>query len=251
MITRVGLFLSWSCLLALAVSCSRQNPKVLTVFCAASLTEVMQEFAGNQPTSPGIEYAFGASGVLARQIALGAPADVFITADPNWLDYLEKEGALVPGTRRPLFANELVLVKPLNSRLTVRSPSDLTHVERLAMAEPMTTPAGRYAAEFLDKHHLREALASSLVSASNVRAALLLVEQSLVDAGFVYRTDALASDLVDICYAVPPGDHTPILYAAGIVHSSSEPEDAKAFLDALGSIEAASILQRYGYKLLE
>jgi molybdate transport system substrate-binding protein len=162
----------------------------LTVHAAASLTEAMQEIGAAYEKQSGdkLQFNFGASSMLARQIEEGAPADLFFSADEAKMDALEKKDLLLPGTRRSLLSNLLVIVVPADASAAPKSAADLAKPEfkKLALAEPQTVPAGIYAREYLQKIGLWDAVKEKVVPTENVRAALAAVESANVDAGIVY-----------------------------------------------------------------
>jgi len=151
----------------------------LSVYAAASLTDAMTEIGAAYEKENGekLQFNFGASSTLARQIEEGAPADLFLSADEAKMDALEKEGLLLPGTRRSLLSNLLVIVVAADANMVAKSASDLTKPEykKIALAEPQTVPAGIYAKEYLQKRGLWDALKEKVVPTENVRAALAAV----------------------------------------------------------------------------
>ncbi len=169
---------------------------------AASLTDAMKEIGAAYEKESGdkLQFNFGASNMLARQIEEGAPADVFFSADEAKMDALEKKDLLLPGTRRSLLSNSLVIVVAADSGMSPKSAADLAKPEykKLALAEPRSVPAGIYAREYLEKLGLWEAVKEKVVPTENVRAALAAVESGNVDAGIVYKTDALISKKVKV-----------------------------------------------------
>ena len=181
------------------------------MFAAASLTDSLQEIAAAYEKQSGerIVFNFAASGLLARQIEEGAPADLFISADEARADALETKGLIVKETRQNLLANSLVIVTAPDTA-TVQSPGDLTNaaVKRVALGDPKTVPAGTYAKVYLEKSGLWPAIEPKVIPCENVRAVLAAVESGNVDAGLVYKTDAAISKKVRVVFEVPVGDRT-------------------------------------------
>ncbi len=219
----------------------------LTVFAAASLKEALDEIISIYPGKAIASY--GASSMLARQIERGAPADVFISADRDWMDYLDRKSLLIPGTRRDLLRNHLVLISPASSPVKLQPAPGFPIARalgngRLALAEPGSVPAGRYAKAALEKLGVWPQVANRVAGAENVRAALALVARGEAPLGIVYRTDALAEPRVAIAGTFPDDAHPPIVYpAAAIAGRTSGP----AFLSFLSSPEAKRIFEKHGF----
>jgi molybdate transport system substrate-binding protein len=237
---------------ATAAPPERHGPSLL-VFAAASLTnalgDVAQAFTARTGTA--VEASYAASSVLARQIEAGAPADLFLSADPEWMDYLERRDLLRSGTRRDLLGNELVLIAPVGSTVRVRlAPGvDLAAAlsgGRLATGDPDSVPVGRYAQAALASLKLWGAVSSHLVRAENVRAALEYVARGEASLGIVYRTDALAEKRVRLVASFPPGSHPPIIYPVALTARAGA--GAPAFEDFLLGDEARRIFARYGFE---
>ena len=223
----------------------------LTVFAAASLSDALQEIAPAFTRTAGdtVRFNFGASGTLARQIKEGAPADLIVSADELRVDQLDKAGLLVPGTRRTILANQLVVIVAAENGAAVTSLTDLTKAEvrRIAIGEPATVPAGTYAREFLEKAGLWTQVSDRTVPLDNVRAVLAAVEAGNADAGFVYRTDALLSNKMRVAVLVPLAEGPKITYPVAVVRNSREPAAAKAFAGFLEGPEAQKIFAKYGF----
>ncbi len=169
-----------------------------------------------------LQFSFGASSMLARQIEEGAPADLFFSADEAKMDGLEKKDLLLPGTRRSLLSNLLVIVVPADASAAPKSAADLAKPEfkKLALAETQTVPAGIYAREYLQKLGLWDAVKEKVVPAENVRAALAAVESGNVEAGIVYKTDSLISKKVKIAVEIPAAEGPKIFWSsAGLISS--------------------------------
>lgn len=218
------------------------------VFAAASLKNALDEVAAKAPTRPTISY--GASSALARQIENGAPADVFISADLDWMDYLEKRDLLANGTRRNLLGNRLVLVAPARQPIQLAPGPGFPIAQalgsgRLALAEPNSVPAGKYAKAALERFGVWEPISGRVAAADNVRAALALVARAEAPLGVVYQTDALAEPKVMVAGVFPQDSHPPIVYPVAQVKSAKS--SAGALLQFLSAPEARAIFERHGF----
>jgi molybdate transport system substrate-binding protein len=210
-----------------------------------SLEDVAKAWAAKGHAMPVLSFA--ASSALARQIEQGAPADLFVSADADWMDTLEKQRLLRAGTRGEILTNRLVLVTRKGG--PVRSLADLGDW-RLALADPGAVPAGKYARAALESRGQWQAVEARVVPAENVRAALALVERGEAALAIVYSTDAMASDAVDVIETFPEGSHPPIRYPAAVLAGSAHP-DAAEFRTFLASDEAQRIFARYGFGSIE
>lgn len=223
----------------------------ITVFAAASLSDALRELAASyrQATGDTVRLNLGASSTLARQIQEGAPADLFFSADEAKMDLLARAGLIEPGTRRSLLSNSLVVVVAADRGLNLAAVADLAApaVRRLAVAEPETVPAGIYARAYLEKAGLWRALAPKIVATENVRAVLAAVESGDVDAGIVYRTDALISKKVRVAWAVPRDEGLRISYPLAVVKGAGNPAGARRFLAWLASPAGQSVFARCGF----
>jgi molybdate transport system substrate-binding protein len=221
------------------------------VFAAASLTDALKEIGGAYEDETGIRVVvnLGGSSMLARQIREGAPADLFLSADEAQTDGLEKAGLIVPGTRRSVLSNTLVVVVPEESRTKISFEGDLARptVARIALAEPSSVPAGVYSKRFLESVGLWTAVAPKVIPAENVRAVLAAVESGDVDAGFVYRTDANFSAKVRIAFEVPASRGPAISYPFALVKGAPHEAAARSFLARLSSPAARAVFARHGF----
>jgi molybdate transport system substrate-binding protein len=221
----------------------------LRVSAAASLTDVLHEIAAQygQP----VLFNFGASSMLARQIQEGAPADLFISADELKMDQLAQRGLLVKKSRVDILANTLVIVIPSDSALKIESAKDLADpsIRNVAVAEPQSVPAGIYAKEYLRKIKVWDRITYKLIPTDNVRSALAAVESGNVEAGIVYKTDALISHAVKIAYEIPRTEGPKIVYPAAVLADSTEKAAAQKFLDYLQSEPARAVFRRFGFLL--
>jgi molybdate transport system substrate-binding protein len=246
-------------LAALALPClaacgtAADAPQPLVVLAAASLQEALEAEADAwaRQGHPRPVLAFAASSALARQVESGAPADLFLSADEEWMDTVQQAGDLRQGTRHDLLANSLVLIAPRASGATVDlgRPSALAAAlgsGRLAMADPDAVPAGKYGKAALEHLGAWGRIANKVVRAENVRAALALVESGEAPLGIVYATDAAASDKVRVLAAFPADSHPPIRYPVAVLATSNN-EQAAGFERFLGSPHGQAIFARYGF----
>lgn len=248
---RVLLSLVCCLLLPPTFAADPERPTVL-VFAAASLTNVLGELSRSWETSSGvkIKLSFAASSVLARQIEAGGKADLFISADQEWMDYLQSRNLLEKHTRRNLAGNRLVLIAPADSQIQLKiAPGfDLAGAlgrGRLATGDPDTVPVGRYARAALMSLGLWDEIQDRLVRADNVRGAMMFVARGEVPLGIVYTTDALVDPKVRIVDTFPEHTHAPISYPGAVTRGSGS--DAIAFLDYLSGPEARDTWQRFGF----
>ena len=223
----------------------------INVFAAASLSDVFTELAPQFTAATGhtLRFNFGASGALARQIKEGAPADAIFSADELRVDQLEKAGLLLPGTRRTLLANSLVVVVGIEEVAPVSTLPDLAKpgVRRIAIGEPATVPVGTYTKEHLQKTKLWSQVIDKCVPLDNVRAVLAAVESGNADAGFVYKTDALISKKVRIAIEIPREAGPSITYPGAVLKDARQPAAASAFLDWLAEPAAQATFAKYGF----
>jgi len=223
----------------------------LTVFAAVSTTDALTEIATLYERHHGLRVRlnFAASSTLARQIAAGAPADVFLSANPRWMDYLGEEELLDDESRRDLLGNRLVLIVPKAAPLPFSIDGEKPLGERLpgrlALGDPEHVPAGMYAAEALQSLGWEQSVRGKMLPCPNVRMALAAVELGEAAAGIVYATDAAMSRKVDLLGVFPEQTHSPIRYPVALVGSVSE--SAVRFLQYLGSTEAREVFDRHGF----
>ncbi len=232
----------------------------ITVFAAASTTNAVTDIAAlyEMDHLVKIRLSFASSSTLAKQIENGAPADIFLSANPKWMDYLAEKDMIVTATRRNLLGNRLVLIVPKDSpieRLQVDAGLDLAGIlkdGRLSMGDPDHVPAGMYGKNALTHLGLWDAIADRLARAKDVRAALVLVERGECPLGQVYATDAAISEKVRVAGVFPDESHPPIVYPAALVkqgtggQANSGPE-ALSFLDFLQSDPAVRVFEKYGF----
>jgi molybdate transport system substrate-binding protein len=256
-IRRTGFFASLFLVLAalgtvaLPVPTARGAQAQITVAAAISMKdalEALEKRFRERPGVPAITFSLGASGILQKQIEEGAPVDLFISAAPAQMNGLEEKGLLLAGTRKDVAGNRLVLVVPAGST-AVKTVEDLKKAEVLiiAIGETRAVPAGQYAAEALRKLGLFDALQTKFAYAQNVRAVLTYVVGRDADAGFVYETDAKATDKVTIAMPLPAASYPPVVYPAAVIRNSRNTAGAKLFLEFLSSPDARAIFEKYGF----
>jgi len=223
----------------------------INVFAAASLTDALKTIgaAYEKQTGDKINFNFGASSLLARQLEEGAPADVFFSADEAKMDALATRGLVRTETRKSRLSNSLVIVTSADSDLKINSPADLAgkNIRRIALADPKAVPAGIYSKEFLEKQKLWTEIEPKVVPVDNVRAALAAVESGNIEVGMVFKTDAAISKKVKIAYEIPSAAGPKISYPMAVLKNSKQIESAKKFEDYLNSDDATRIFERYGF----
>jgi molybdate transport system substrate-binding protein len=226
----------------------------VTVFAAASLTDSLKAVADAYKARTGVTVtlSFGASSILARQIDQGAQADIFMSADTDWMDFLQKGGHIAKGSRKDLLNNQLVLIAASDSKAAPRiAPHfDLAGVlgdRRLALADPASVPAGKYAKAALTNLGVWDSVASRLAPAENVRVALEYVARGEAPFGMVYATDAKIAPSVRVVGVFPASSHPPITYPVALMKGASAP--ARDFLTFLSGSDARAIFEKAGFTL--
>jgi molybdate transport system substrate-binding protein len=223
----------------------------LTVSAAISLTEALEEIAAAYAQAGGtaVRFNFAGSNVLARQIANGAPVDLFISADDEQMDVAAGAGALIDGTRVNLTGNQLAVVARRDNVELVKASFQKAppEIRRLAVGDPAAVPAGRYARAYLERQKLWTVYEPRVVPTPNVRAALAAVENGAADAAIVYATDVRTSTSAVLAFLVPPGDLPRIVYPAALVKSSRRRDDAQRFLTFMRGAEASVIFHKHGF----
>ena len=235
---------------------SAQAPKLI-VFAAASLKDALDEANATYQREKGQEVAtsYAASSTLAKQIEAAAPADVFISADLDWMDYLAKRNLIKPETRNNLLGNRLVLIAPVanSGKLDIGPNFPLARAlgnGRLAIADPNGVPAGRYAKAALESLGVWASVADRLAPAENVRATLALVSRGEAPLGIVYQTDANSDKGVQIVGTFPDTTHPPIIYPIAVVAASTNP-GAPGYVTFLKSPTARPIFEKQGFTVLQ
>jgi len=232
------------------------GPQPVLVFAAASLANVLAEMdkAFTERTGIRVTSSLAASSMLAKQIEAGAPADVYFSADLQWMDYLQQRGLLRAGSRQDLVGNSLVLIGPASSSLQVSIgpgidlPRLLRRGGRLAVADPDAVPAGIYARQALVKLGVWNSVMPRLVRAENVRAALEYVARGDAPLGIVYRTDALVEKRVRVVGVFPADSHPPIVYPVALTRRASPA--AARYLAYITSAAAQPIFRKWGFEPL-
>ncbi|HEX4118056.1 MAG TPA: molybdate ABC transporter substrate-binding protein [Rhizomicrobium sp.] len=224
----------------------------LTVFAAASLTNSLKTVADayKAKTGASVTLSFGASSTLARQIEQGAQADIFMSADTDWMDYLQKAGLIADSTRKDLLGNQLVLVAASGTKA---APRIAPHFDlagalgdgKLALADPSSVPAGKYGKAALTALGVWDSVASKVAPAENVRVALEYVARGEAPFGIVYATDAKVAPSVHVVGVFPENTHAPIVYPVALTKGASPA--ARAFLDFLSGPEAKAIFEKSGF----
>jgi molybdate transport system substrate-binding protein len=222
----------------------------ILVSAAASLTDALSEIARTyeQETRTHVALNFGASSALARQIAAGAPVDVFVSADEAQMDAVANAGQLDASSRVDLLGNQLVIVMAAGAK-SIASANDLTapSVRRIALADPAAVPAGVYARRYLESQGLWSAIEPKVVPTLDVRAALAAVDAGNADAAFVYRTDAAIARRAVIVFQVPIADGPRVVYPAAVVKRAPHAAAARAFLAYLRGPTAQRVFNKYGF----
>jgi molybdate transport system substrate-binding protein len=233
-----------------------QRPDLL-VFAAASLKNALDEVDGlfDQKTGQKIKVSYAASSALAKQIEAGAPADIFVSADLDWMDYVAQKSLIKPETRANLLGNKIVLIAPAASTLQLKIAPGFALApalgdRRLAMADPASVPAGKYGKAALEALGVWATVADKVAPAENVRAALLLVSRGETPLGIVYETDAAADRNVRIVDRFPASTHPAIVYPIAVTRSSSNPGVAD-YLAFLKSSAARSAFEKQGFTIVE
>ncbi len=231
---------------------SAHSPQPLTVYAAVSLANALDEIGAAYQRAGGrrVLFSYASSAVLARQIEAGAHADLYISADTEWMTYLQSRRLIDAASRRDLLGNSLVLIAPADSpvRLAIAPHFPLLQAlagGRLAMGDPDSVPAGRYARSALERLGFWPALSGHLALTDNVRSALAFVARGEAPLGIVYLTDARSDPRVRIIDTFPATLHAPIVYPVALTTGAQA--DARALLDFLRSAVAANVFRKYGF----
>jgi molybdate transport system substrate-binding protein len=230
------------------------HAETVTVFAAASLKNALDEVGAAYARTGGeARFSYAASSAIARQIEQGAPADVYVSADSDWMNYLAERKLIVAASRRDLLTNRLALIAPADSKATIRIGRGMPLAKalgpgRLAVAGP-DVPAGKYATASLSALGVWDSVSGKLAQAENVRTALQYVARGETPFGVVYDTDAKVEPKVRIVGLFPDGTHPKIVYPAAVVAASKNP-DAARFLAYMSSPPAAAIFRKYGFTVL-
>ena len=244
-------------LAALPLSPAAAQEQTLTVFAAASMKNALDDADAAFTKASGIKVtaSYAASSALAKQIESGAPADVFISADLDWMDYVAKKSLIKPDTRVNLLGNKLVLIAPADSKLdkvTIAKPFDIAKLAgdgRIAVADVKAVPAGLYAKAALEALDGWKAAEPKLAMAENVRATLSFVARGETPVGIVYETDAKVEPKVKVVGVFPDGSHPPVVYPVAATATSTNAATAR-YLDFLRAGQAKAIFEKYGFSAL-
>ena len=234
---------------------SAAAPDSVTVFAAASLTDVLQELGADYTKDKGtkVQYSFAATSTLARQVESGAHADVFFSADQEWMDYLDQRALIQKATRRNMLGNRLALVAPVASTLQLQIRPNFPLLAalsggRLATGDPDSVPVGRYARSALTSLGVWNDVAERLVRADNVRTALAFVARGEAPLGIVYETDARIDKRVRIVDLFPENSHLPISYPIALTSTANAA--AASFVEFLRGPAGTAVFEKYGFIVL-
>jgi molybdate transport system substrate-binding protein len=227
----------------------------LLVFAASSLTDAMDQIgpAYTKSTGQQVKLSYAASSVLAKQIEAGAKADVFFSADTDWMEYLQARSLIDKPTRKDLLGNTLVLVAPANSNVTIKIEPNFDLAKalgkgRLATGDPDSVPVGKYARTALTSLGVWDDVADKLIRAENVRSALSFVGRGEAPLGIVYETDALVDKKVKVVGKFPTSSHLPIVYP--VAATAGAQSSAKDFVTYLQGEAAQAVFKKYGFSTL-
>ncbi len=248
-----GCWLAIGLLVVLGLTSVVEAAAQITVYAAASTTNAIQDLATRYEQEKGVKVvtSFAATSTLAKQIEQGAPADLFLSADIKWMDYLQGKGKIVPASRHNLLGNQLVLVAPKGKAIPVKLEKsfDLPGAFQGRWCScDASVPIGQYSQQALTTLGWWTALEPRLAAAPDVRAALAFVERGECAVGIVYETDAKMSDKVEILGVFPSDTHTPVLYPVALVQAGKPA--AQGFMDFLQTSVAASVFRQYGFTVL-
>ncbi len=240
-------------LLSLLAVTSHAAERVVTVFAASSLTDVLEEVgkAYTEDTHVPVRFSYAASSALARQIESGAPAEAFVSADQDWMNYLAERKLIQPDTRANVVTNSLVLVAPADSKITLKIAPKFALAKalgekgRIATGDPASVPVGKYAKAALTNLGVWDSVADRIVPAENVRSALNFVSLGETPLGIVYATDAKGNAKVRVVDTFPASSHDPITYPAAVTTRGGA--DASDFVQFLRGGKARAIFMKYGF----
>jgi molybdate transport system substrate-binding protein len=241
------------CALFVPVHAADEPKQELLVFAAASLTNVLDEIgkAYTQQTQQPVKFSYAASSALARQLEAGANADVFFSADLEWMDYAQARNLIDRSTRRNVLGNRLVLVAPADSKIELKITPGFKLAEalgngRLATGDPESVPVGKYARSALTSLGVWNDVADKLVRADNVRSALAFIARGETPLGIVYETDAKVEKRVRVVDYFPADSHPPIVYPVAVT-AKARPT-ARQFVEFLQSAPAQEAFKKYGFQ---
>jgi molybdate transport system substrate-binding protein len=235
-----------------SVSTTEATEATLTISAAASLKDSMEDIKqlySKEKPKVTLIYNFGASGALQQQIEQGAPVDIFISAASKQMDSLQEKGLLINDTRKNLLTNKVVLIVPKNA-IAISGFKNLAdaNVKKVALAEPASVPAGKYAQEVLTSFGIFDKVKPKTVFGKDVRQVLNYVETGNVDAGIVYETDAKVSNKVRVVAIAANNLHSPIVYPVAVLKRSQNSAVASEFIQFLDGNQSKAVFEKYGFK---
>jgi molybdate transport system substrate-binding protein len=247
----VGLILWLTWFGSTSVAADADKPPI-TVFAAASLTNALQDLGDGftKETSIPVRFSFAASSALARQIENGAPADVFLSADVEWMDYLQARNLIQRDTRRDVLGNRLVLIAPADSKIDLKIAPRFPLAKalgtgRLATGDPDSVPVGRYAREALTTLGVWNEVSDRMVRADSVRSALAFVDRGEALLGIVYETDALVDKRVRVVDVFPENSHLPVIYPIALTRAAKP--NAAGFVAYIRGPAGDAAFKAYGF----
>jgi molybdate transport system substrate-binding protein len=233
----------------------KSEPVALTISAAASLKDAMTEiqtlYLKEEPDTT-LTLNFGSSGSLAQQIQQGADVDVFMPASSKDMTTLKDAGLLNDDTLKNILGNEVVLIVPKDSQLTITDFAQVVDpsITKLGLGEPSSVPVGQYAVDVFKYYSVMDQITEKIVYGKDVKEVLTWVETGNVDAGVVYSTDAKVSTGVKVIATAPAASHKAIVYPAAVIKASKNPDPAAAFVDFLSSDAAKAVFVKYGFTTL-
>jgi molybdate transport system substrate-binding protein len=247
----IGVALATAAIVSTGAGSAQSSKHELTISAAISLKDALNEIDSVYTSShsgTALHFNVGGSGTLQQQIEQGAPVDIFISASPKEMDALDSKGMLLAGTRHDLVKNQVVLIVP-SDRAGVSNFQDLTRAEvkNVAIGEPRTVPAGRYAQQVLTHFGVYDQLKPKFVFGKDVRQVLAYVETGNADAGIVYATDARITNRVKVVATAPEDSHAPVVYPVAIIKTSHDPSAAREFMQFLWGSQARDVFVKFGF----
>ncbi|MCG9127110.1 molybdate ABC transporter substrate-binding protein [Candidatus Poribacteria bacterium] len=235
----------------LFLGCVQESNDELSVFAAISLKEALSEIGSvyTERHNVKINYNFGASTTLQRQIEKGASADIYIPASSHQMDALQKQTLIYPSSRKDILTNELVVVTHQENGFSLEELKNLADpiIDKIAIGQPGIVPAGTYTKEVLVQQNLWNKIQSKLIFGNNVRSTLAFVSTRNVDLGIVYQTDVVISDNIKIVLDIPPKTHSQIRYPVALIKGTTKKQLAELFILYLRSDDVTDIFTRYGF----
>lgn len=238
------------CLLMSGCNHKEEKQKELLVGAAASLKTVMEKLKVNyekEKEEVSLIFTYASSGTLEQQIRQGAPMDVFLSASGKQIQSLSEDQYLIEGTVTDLVENRIVLIIPADSDLDIMGFEDITRANIIAIGDPESVPAGKYACEVFDYYGLLEKVKKSAIYGKDVTEVLTWVSTGNADAGMVYATDAAMADQVTVAATAPAESHSRIVYPAAVVRETKQETTAKEFLEYLKTEEAQEVFRECGF----